>query len=198
MELLKYNLPDYSILNTKWNDYELYTWIPDGFYIVLGLSNKPESSIHLQAVQQDKITVYKRPSGGETVLITPNTLVISTLLSVAKLENPSRYFKNINQKIIDNLNIMGIHNLCQKGISDIAIGEKKILGSSIYRTMDKVFYHAVLNVREPISSIEKYLQYPSREPDYRHGRSHYDFVTSLVDQGYKYTPEQIGEIMINN
>jgi len=47
-----------------------------------------------------------------------------------------------------------------------------------------LLYHAVLNLGEPASTFERYLKHPSKEPDYRKGRSHSDFVTSLKEKGY--------------
>ena len=71
-----------------------------------------------------------------------------------------------------------------KGISDIAIKDKKILGSAIYRSKDKIFYQAVLNVSENPQLFDKYLKHPKKEPDYRNGRLHSDFVTSFHAEGY--------------
>jgi lipoate-protein ligase A len=73
----------------------------------------------------------------------------------------------------------------------VAIGDKKILGSSIYRRRKILFYHAVLNVSEPIETIERYIKHPTREPDYRNGRKHHEFVTSLHAEGYKLTMKKI-------
>ena len=70
------------------------------------------------------------------------------------------------------------------GISDITMAGKKILGSSIYRSKEALLYHAVLNLGEPASTFERYLKHPTKEPDYRQGRSHSEFVTSLKEIGY--------------
>jgi lipoate-protein ligase A len=139
--------------------------------------------------------MLKRSSGGQTVILTPQTVVISVRLISHRLENPQVYFKQINSLIINTLKNIGIKNLDQKGISDITIGEKKILGSSIYRKKSMVFYHAVLNIAEPISSISRYLKHPTREPDYRAGRSHEEFVTSIREAGYPFTPEQVRQAL---
>ena len=101
-------------------------------------------------------------------------------------------FKLINNSIIAALTDLGVKQLGNKGISDISIGMKKILGSSIYRKQKTIFYHAVLNVSEPIETISMYLKHPTREPDYRRGRDHYEFVTSLKQEGYEFT---IGELI---
>lgn len=141
-------------------------------------------SLFEDKVQADQIPVYKRPSGGESVILTPQTLIISVRLIDPELSNPHVYFKQINSLLIKELSELGIADLSYKGISDIAIGNKKILGSSIYRKRDLVFYHAVLNISESLDQIAYYLAHPQREPDYRKGRNHTDFVTSLHQAGY--------------
>jgi lipoate---protein ligase len=178
IEVLPYNLPDLAIIDSPL-PLAICVWQPDKTYLVLGQSNKADTSLNMEAVLSDGITVLKRPSGGETVILTPNTLVIAISFSTESLKNPREYFRKINDNIMAVLAGQGIENLSQKGISDIAIGEKKILGSSIYRRPNRVFYHAVLNVSEDINVISKYILHPSKEPDYRKGRLHSEFVTSL-------------------
>lgn len=178
-----YNLPDFSIFESQ-DDFTVFVWRPDKTCLVLGQSNHPETSLISENVLHDHIFVYKRPSGGETVILTNNMLVISVAFSVHALKNPRTYFDKINNAIIIALESLGVEELTQQGISDIAIYNKKILGSSIYRKPNKVFYHAVLNVSESIDTISKYISHPAKEPDYRQGRTHEEFVTSLSEAGY--------------
>jgi lipoate-protein ligase A len=185
-----YNLPDLDIIDSA-SAVSVCVWHPDKTYLVLGQSNKAETSLDMEAVLADGITVVKRPSGGETVILTPNTLVIAISFTTETLKNPKEYFHKINDSIIAVLAQQGIQNLLQKGISDIAIGEKKILGSSIYRRPNRVFYHAVLNVAEDIANIAKYIRHPAKEPDYRKGRPHSEFVTSIREQGYDLSVESL-------
>ena len=86
---------------------------------------------------------------------------------------------------------MGVDNLHYRGISDIAINDVKILGSALYENKDVVFYHAVLNVGESASLIDKYLKHPKREPDYRNNRNHKNFVTSLAKENYNISIDKI-------
>lgn len=199
IDYLKYNLPDISILNSNnRHDYSFNTWQPDKTYLILGQSNSITDSLNNEQVEKDHITVYKRPSGGQTVILTPNTLVLSTTITALKFVNPDIYFRRINDLIINILNKAGITDIQTKGISDIAIGEKKILGSAIYRNHQKVFYHAVLNVAEKTDLMEKYIKHPMKEPDYRLGRSHADFVTSIQAEGYNMTVKYIKDLFDNN
>ena len=177
-----YFLPDIQLL--KENQQHYLVWIPDKSYIVLGASNHAEDSLHIENVKQDQIMVMKRPSGGQTVMLTPNNLIISAVYFNPGAVQPKEVFHSINTMIISVLELAGIENLSMNGISDISIAGKKILGSAIYSSKDALLYHAVLNLGEPSSTFERYLKHPVKEPDYRKGRKHGDFVTSLKEKGF--------------
>ncbi len=180
VEIQEYNLPDINIFNDPRSDYDFIIWQPDNIYLVLGQSNKIEESLFSEKVEADRISVLKRPSGGEAVILTPDTLVISTVIIGKEIKKPHDYFDLFNNIIIKGLFKAGIENAVKKGISDLAIENKKILGSSIYHKKDKLFFQSVLNVAENTGKIDKYIKHPKREPDYRKGRKHSEFVTSLI------------------
>lgn len=194
-ETLPYSLPDQALIDPDAAGNAFMVWQPEQTVIVLGQSNQAETAVHTDLAEQDGVPVIKRQSGGQTVILTPRTLVISVRLFSEKLENPQVYFKRINNVIISALANLGIDGLVEKGISDIVIGEKKILGSSIYRKKSMVFYHAVLNISETPEFIGQYLKHPEREPDYRIGRKHEDFVTSIHLAGHPLAVETIREAL---
>ena len=192
VEVKTYDLPDFNIFRSeKLVDHVI--WRPDRKYLVLGRSNNAENSLYLDSVTKDGIEIFKRPSGGETVMISQNTLVISVKIRIDNIFETHKYFRIINARIIEGLSKTGIKNLSIRGISDICIGNKKILGSSIFRDKNIIFYHAVLNISESPEIISKYLKHPSREPDYREGRDHSKFITSLFNEGYKLEYYQISD-----
>lgn len=192
IEVRSYDLEDYSIFHSD-KESDFCIWQPDKTYIILGRSNRiAEDSVHVSKALENGVEIYKRPSGGEAVILTSDTLVISVKLPIDNSIKTHHYFKLINNSIIAALTELGVKQLGNKGISDISIGIKKILGSSIYRKQKTIFYHAVLNVSEPIETISMYLKHPRREPDYRRGRDHHEFVTSLKQEAYEFT---IGELI---
>jgi len=184
MEIRTYDLPDAALLEDTSSTYRAMIWEPVFPAIILGQSNKAKESLFMEKVEADNIPVYKRPSGGETVILTPNTVVVSIVKRGDKLQSPTLYFESYNDSIIAALQDLGIKQTSQDGISDICIGQKKILGSSIYRNKHLVLYHAVLNRAESVELIGRYLKHPLKEPAYRQGRKHEEFVTSLKDAGY--------------
>ncbi|MBN2829568.1 MAG: hypothetical protein JXR56_04540 [Candidatus Cloacimonetes bacterium] len=179
----KYNLPDIELLEQNVLGLTCHIWHPDRTYAVLGASNKAETSLKLSNLKKDEVVVMQRPSGGEAVLLTPNTLTISFLYRGEEKVIPKKFFYEMNTLIIEALLAIGVANLSIRGISDICIGEKKILGCAIYRTGDGIFYQSVLNVAENPELFSRYLKHPEREPDYRKGRDHREFVTSLRAEG---------------
>ena len=183
-QVREYDLPDAQLLQADSSD-DFIIWRPDHTAIVLGASNNPLDSIIIAAVKNDNIPIYKRPSGGETVIITPNTLVISAVLAPVQLKDVKKRFRAFNEQVLAALESIGIRNVAHRGISDLAIGEQKILGSAVYHSRDRLFYHSVLNIGETTQTIAKYIKHPYREPDYRNGRKHSEFVTSLQTAGYQ-------------
>ena len=178
----EYNLPDIQLMNERANKFLL--WIPDKTYIVLGASNNINDAVHEAPTLWDNITVLKRRTGGQTVMLTPNNLIISAMITDESIMKPKDVFNRFNKHIIGAIAKNHTVEFTTRGISDIATGELKIMGSSMYRGKGKLFYHAVLNFNEPSTTFQKYLRHPSNEPDYRKGRMHHEFVTSLKETGY--------------
>jgi len=79
---------------------------------------------------------------------------------------------------------LGVSGVEDRGISDLAIGGRKILGTSLYRRRKVLFYQASLLVDNDLSLFDRYLRFPSRVPDYREGRGHLEFCTNLRLEGY--------------
>jgi lipoate-protein ligase A len=93
--------------------------------------------------------------------------------------NHREYFRRLSDWLICGLREIGIPNIRRAGISDLAIQNKKIGGACIYCTKDFLYYSATLLVEPRVELMERYLKHPPREPDYRRGRNHADFVGTL-------------------
>jgi len=93
--------------------------------------------------------------------------------------------------VCEALERLGVRDVQPRGISDLAIREKKILGTSIYRTRLVLFYQASLLVSNDLSVFTRYLAMPTRVPDYRRGRSHEDFCTTLSREGYSLSVAEV-------
>lgn len=162
-----------------------------GRAVVLGASNKLEDSVNIQACISDQVPVFKRPSGGEAVLISDGSLLFSHIMLGTGLPASKDYFSQNLRYFINALQARGVKDLYHRGISDLSIKDRKILGCAIYRTEGFLLFQAVLNLSESALVIARYLAQPGRMPDYRLGRSHQDFVSSLKDEGYDLSLEEL-------
>jgi len=187
--LSEYDLPDAFLF--KGSTTGILVWQPQETVIVLGQSNSIETSLSTDTVAADGLRVTKRPSGGETVILTPATVAFTAARHFQVMIPFRDYFMMVNSAVIEGLAEMGVSGLGARGISDITIGNQKILGSSMRKVGDKLVYHAVLNIAEDPVLFSRYLLHPQHEPDYRSGRSHHEFVTSLAAKGYIFTPTEV-------
>jgi lipoate-protein ligase A len=96
-------------------------------------------------------------------------------------------FHRVHDAVIIALCKVGAKDVVRAGISDLTRGGKKILGSSLYiGSKPKLFYYqSSLMVSNDLTLLDRYLRHPPREPDYRGGRSHKDFCTTLKELGLR-------------
>ncbi len=169
----------------NWNDYAYNIYEPDQTIVVLGRSAKLEDDVYVENCKIDGVSIFRRAGGGGSVVLSRGTIVIS-VAGKSNLEFHLREHMNaVNRVILQTLQKNGIEGLSIRGISDITLGEHKILGSSLYRRKDLLLYQGSLLVCPDLSLIERYLKHPKKEPDYRRGRSHMDFLSSLYKKGYE-------------
>lgn len=192
-EVRPYALPDAGLFSGTGDG--MLVWQPAENIIVLGQSNTPERSLIIENVLSDGLPVTKRPTGGEAVILSPRMAVITVAREFRDMVRSKDFFMEVNGMILEMLSDLGVKNYGARGISDITIGHRKILGSSMHRRENRLVYHAVLNIAEDPSIFERYLRHPSREPDYRRSRPHGDFVTSLMKEGFDISYDDIAAFL---
>jgi hypothetical protein len=66
----------------------------------------------------------------------------------------------------------------------------------LYRTRHRLLYQGVLLLQPDLALVGEYLEYPPREPDYRLGRSHEEFVTALASGVPELTPAGVAAALV--
>ena len=94
----KYNLPDIELMNESESKFLL--WIPNKTYIVLGASNNAKDAVNEEPTLQNNITVLKRRTGGQTVMLTPNNIIISAIITDESVMKPKDIFNRFNDHLI--------------------------------------------------------------------------------------------------
>ena len=151
--------------------------------VVLSSSNKPEIEAHPELCAQRNVPILKRKGGGGTVVLGPGCLVLTFAFYASDIFGNSGYFLAINDIWAQALAAAGVANVETRGISDLAVGDRKIAGTSIFRRKHLLVYQGSLLVNPNFELMSELLAHPSREPDYRVGRSHSGFLTSTQREG---------------
>ncbi len=147
--------------------------------VVAGRGSRLSRELHLDRIQQDSIPIYRRRGGGCAVFLDPGNLIVSIAFPAEGFGNVGPLFCRASQRVIRGLSAAGICGVYQDGISDLVIDDRKIGGSCFYRSKGMAYYSAALLVTPDLAAMENYLAHPPREPEYRRGRPHQEFVAGL-------------------
>lgn len=152
-------------------------WIPPSPTIVLGRFSKLSEEVSNGA----KLPIKRRLGGGCAVVLYPGTLVLSVAVrrELNKGAFPREWVAFFNGIVISALKKIGLRHVGEKGWGDIVYGDRKIGGISLYSTRSVVLYQLSLIYQLDLSIISENLKHPPREPDYRKGRNHGEFLTSI-------------------
>ncbi len=165
----------------------LRLWEPAGPMVVLGRSSKAAEEVDRDACGRLDVPVLRRVSGGAAIVAGPGCLMYALVLSyrlrptLRAVDHAHRFVLGTMAAALEPL-LSGIG--CQ-GTSDLAIGDLtinetlKFSGNSVRIKRDNFLYHGTLLYDFDLKLIDACLAMPPRQPDYRRGRSHADFVTNL-------------------
>ncbi len=158
-------------------------WESPAVCVVLGRTGKPEKDLWREAIDRDGVQVYRRSSGGGTVLQGPGCLNYALILdkeSDPRLQDIRKSYEVILGQVIRVLFSCGIRAEFRP-VSDLVLPEKemKFSGNAQRRGKRFILHHGTLLYDFPLDLIQRYLQPPEDAPDYRQGRAHQEFVTNL-------------------
>jgi lipoate-protein ligase A len=146
--------------------------------VVMGFNERAEQVADLAACARYGVRVLKRCTGGGTVLQTRGVLNYSLITPAPDHLNLKAGFRQGTDIVCAILSAFGITG-AQRGTSDVAVGDRKISGNAQARRWKALLVHGTLLVDFDFQLAEKLLLHPLREPEYRRGRSHRDFLVTL-------------------
>lgn len=171
----------------------------DSVQVVLGRVTSHFPDVNEEECLRDSVPIKRRKGGGGCVLLFPGVLIITAVYPknghLVPLED---FLHSVVNEIAKAIEVTSNLIVERKGMGDLCLNNKKILGSSVYSNRDFVGYYGSLIVEGDLSLIGKYLGAPSKEPEYRRGRNHLDFVTSIKENSESFKKEKFKEIVASN
>jgi lipoate-protein ligase A len=161
----------------------LRVWEPPAVAVVLGRSNRAEREAYEDVCRRDGVAVLRRLGGGGAVVLGPGCVVVSLAKPVQQTLAVGTYMEEAVALLADAIEKATELRPEPRGIGDLCLGDRKILGSSVFRRRQLFFYQASLLVSMDLALVDRYLAHPSREPAYRNGRSHREFLLTLREAG---------------
>jgi lipoate---protein ligase len=160
----------------------LRVWEPDNYFVVVGYSNKILSEVNVTACEAKGIPILRRFSGGGTVLQGPGCLNYSLAVRNERMAIPADLTDSYRFVLARHMKVClsdrsGAVQI--QGISDLALDGRKFSGNAQHRKRLCSLFHGTFLLNFDITLIEKCLAMPSRQPDYRDGRSHEAFLCNL-------------------
>jgi lipoate---protein ligase len=173
----------------------VFTYVQKGTEVVHGPSCRIDDEINVDACRMDNVRIIPRRGGGGTVVLSDG-MCITIVVGRRNGRYAQPIFNSIHKSMISALVKEGVSGCECRGISDIAINDKKVLGSSLYlgNKPDYFYYQSSFMVSSDINLVSKYLRYPPKEPDYRKKRDHGEFCTTLLREGFSIGPGKIADI----
>lgn len=147
--------------------------------VVLGRSGVASREVNLEACAAAGVAVLRRDTGGGAVLLAPGCLNYSLVLSLEKRPE-LRPIRSSYRTILGGLiRALAVPGLGIRGLSDLAINGRKVSGNAQRRGRRALLHHGTLLYAFDAQAVERYLKEPARQPDYRTGRRHADFLGNL-------------------
>jgi lipoate---protein ligase len=162
-----------------------------GLACIIGHGGDPWVETRPDLLRIDGVPLLRRRGGGCAVVLDPGNLVCSVAWPWPGIADITRAFAELGKALAGCLAQIGLPGVIQSGVSDLALDDRKIGGACIWRTRGLLYYSSTLLVDPDWTRIDRYLPHPPREPDYRAGRTHREFLTSLHALGLKNAPDDL-------
>jgi len=160
-------------------------WEPREYFVVVGYANKAATEVKLAACEAKGVPVFRRCSGGGTVVQGPGCLNYTLVLQIAEtgplhsIGTANQFIMRRNRAAIESAFSTPHSAIAIRGHTDLAIGDRKFSGNSQRRRKHFLLFHGTFLLNFNLSLVSEWLPMPSKQPDYRESRPHSDFLTNI-------------------
>jgi lipoate-protein ligase A len=165
-------------------------WEARETFVVVGYANKIAAEVNVENCRAQQIPIFRRCSGGGTVLQGAGCLNYALVLRIAEnsplagISGANKFIMEKNRAAVEALlpefkiqNSKFKISVC--GHTDLALDGRKFSGNSQRRKKNFLLFHGTFLLDFNLALVGEFLKMPSQQPDYRQDRSHDEFVTNL-------------------
>jgi len=161
------------------------TWTTDSPAVVVGRGVDIAAEVDESFCRTAGIAVIRRMSGGRSVFVGPGTLQYGFVLPYAldeTLGSISGAKRFCNALVVDGLVAALAASTIQivaDASGDLVRDGRKVAGLAMRRRRRALLLHGTILASADLATIAHALRHPQREPAYRGGRSHEEFLENL-------------------
>jgi lipoate-protein ligase A len=161
---------------------------PETFFVV-GYANKIQAEVDVARCEAEQSPIFRRCSGGGTVLQGAGCLNYALILEItensplSEISSANKYIMDRNREAIESIvgeslsiRVQGHTDLAARASSPVF---RKFSGNSQRRHKAFLLFHGTFLLNFNLELVERYLKFPSRQPDYRADRRHGQFLMNL-------------------
>lgn len=149
--------------------------------VVVGRASRVAEEVQQRACREAGIPILRRTSGGAAIVAGPGCLMYALVLSLERaphLRAVDQCHRLILGQLVAALEPLAPGIRCQ-GTSDLALDDRKVSGNSMQLKRRALLYHGTLLYDLSPELPGRTLRMPPRQPEYRRGRTHGDFLRML-------------------
>ena len=159
----------------------IWLWETSQPAVIVGRSNEIEREVNVDACVAANIPILRRCSGGGAVVLGAGCLCYSLYLPLDTTQRQlgvSVVTAAIMHRLATALSTQ-TRPVTVHGVSDLVVEGRKFSGNSQRWRRRSLLHHGTVLYDFPLETVARYLQFPSRIPDYRGQRGHLEFVANL-------------------
>ncbi len=162
-------------------------WQPWAPIVVVGRGSSAPDEVNLAYCREHQIPVLRRASGGAAIVTGAGCLMYAVVLSLQRrpdLRSLDRAHRFVLATLGEAISTLG-PSVRRYGTSDLAFATaaadppRKCSGNSVRIKKNTLLYHGTLLYDFPLDLISSCLATAPRQPEYRRGRDHDQFVANL-------------------
>lgn len=156
-------------------------WQFDKPIVILGRSSKIDEEVDRAWCRDRGLDILRRCTGGASVVGGPGCLMYSVVVGVPAnggLRNIDAAHDYVMQRVHAAVRRQ-LPDSERSGICDLTWKSRKFSGNSLRVARHHLLYHGTLLLAADLDLIAKCLTYAPRQPEYRRGRDHRDFICNV-------------------